>query len=232
MTPRRGALLHRIHRRYPTACGTLRFGETTIEFTRIADADQVLDDVAAEAERRSRQRDVSTVNPLRMPYWAELWESSAAIAEFLIAGPSIEKLKILDLGCGMGLAGAAAAMKGARVLLADIEPLALLLARLNTLPWRQRTRFRRLNWQADRLGEEFDLILGADILYERAQWEFLDPFWRNHLAAGGEILLGEPGRQTGDEFGRWIAERGWKVEQFVRPIGGDKKPIRMFRLKG
>ncbi|HTW94549.1 MAG TPA: methyltransferase [Tepidisphaeraceae bacterium] len=230
MTDRRDALLHRIHRHYPTVTRTLRFGGVTIEFTRIADADRVLDDVAAEADRRSRQRDVKTDDPLRMPYWAELWESSTAIAEYLARGPSLHNRRVLDLGCGMGLAGAAAAAQGAAVLLADIEPLALLLARLNTLPWHDRVRIRRLNWQIDRLPEKFDLILGADILYERPQWEYLDAFWTHHLAPGGQILLGEPGRQTGDAFGPWIAQRRWSAEQFAHPMPGSQKSIRMFRL--
>ena len=41
---------------------------------------------------------------------------------------------------------------------------------------------RRLNWQTDRLDERFALILGADVVYERAQWEYLEPFWKAQLA--------------------------------------------------
>ena len=100
------------------------------------------------------------------------------------------------------------------MLFADLEAPALLFARLNSLPWRRRVRTRRLNWQRDRLAEKFDLILGSDILYERKQWEYLEPFWRAHLAEGGTVLLGEPGRQTGELFMPWIVDRGWALEQF------------------
>jgi predicted nicotinamide N-methyase len=134
------------------------------------------------------------------------------------------------LGCGQGFAGMVAAAMGANVLLADLEPDALLLARLNTLAWRDQVRTRRLNWQTDRLDESFDLILGADVLYDRTQWNFLEPFFRAHLRPRGTVLLGEPGRQTGDMFPDWIERRGWKLETMQVQIGTRPKPIRLFRL--
>ena len=123
---------------------------------------------------------------------------------------------LLDLGCGMGLSGTAAAAAGGRVLFADLEPPALLFARLNSLPYGRRVRTRRVDWRTDRLGERFDRILGADILYERKQWDFLEPFWRAHLAPHGSVLLGEPGRKTGEMFVEWIAERGVGAERVSR----------------
>jgi predicted nicotinamide N-methyase len=142
-------------------------------------------------------------------------------------------LRILDLGCGMGLAGTVAAAVGHRVLFADLEPPALLFARLNSLPfvrYPNQVRTRRLNWQSDTLAERFDLILGADILYERKQWDFLEPFWRSHLAPGGSVLLGEPGRQTGDLFGDWITARHWQLTRLEEPVTTRPRPIRLFQL--
>lgn len=137
---------------------------------------------------------------------------------------------VLDLGCGMGLSGTIAAALGAKVLFADIEPPALLFARLNSLPWSSRVRTRKLNWQSDRLDERFDLIIGADILYERAQWENQELFLRHHLVAGGTVLLGEPGRQTGDLFIEWIRQRGWTLETFAESVPTREKPVRVLRL--
>ena len=138
--------------------------------------------------------------------------------------------RVLDLGCGMGLTGTIAAGLGARVLLADIETPALLFARLNSLPWADQVRARRTNWQTDRLGEQFDLIVGADILYERKQWEFLDAFWRVHLAPGGQLLLGEPGRMTGDTFLDWAPARGWQLRRRDLKVPTREAPVRVLRL--
>ena len=235
-------------------------GCLSLQFTRIADPDRVLDEVANQADLRERltgRRDDD--QDLHLPYWAELWDSAFGVGQFLskvrmdkrtrrlgdqgigVTGHSItlspcrpvplsSPASVLDLGCGMGLAGAVAAALGARVLFADIEPSSLLFARLNSLPWASRVRTRRLDWRTDELAETFDLILGADILYERSQWEFLEPFWRRHLAPYGTVLLGEPGRQTGDLFRDWIESRGWTLRLSEEQVRDRPRPIRIFQL--
>jgi predicted nicotinamide N-methyase len=227
----RDALLWRIHRRYPTITTPLRVGNVDLNFTRVANPDRVLDEVAEEEDRRERVGGVRNEEPLHLPYWAELWESANGIAQYLVRYCSMLAGKsVLDLGCGQGLAGCAAAALGANILFADLEAPALLFAKLNSLPFSDRVRTRRLNWQTDRLDERFDLILGADILYERKQWEHLEPFWRAHLNPDGQILLGEPGRQTGDMFIDWIIAHGWKMERFEEKVVTRDKPIRIFRI--
>jgi hypothetical protein len=131
----------------------------------------------------------------------------------------------------MGLAGTVAASMGHHVLMGDLEPDALLFARLNSLPFASRVRTRRLNWQRDRLDERFDLVLGADVLYDKTQWDHLEPFWRAHLKTRGTVLLGEPGRQTGDLFIDWIQARGWQLQQVNVAATERSKAIRIFVLR-
>ncbi|MGD0463781.1 MAG: methyltransferase [Tepidisphaeraceae bacterium] len=223
-------LLARIQRKYPTTTEDLDLGGVTLRFTRVADPNRVLDEVAAEEDRREKISPIRLPEPQHLPYWAELWESALGIAAVVTKMKFTPSTRVLDLGCGMGLAGAAAAAMGAEVMLVDLETPALLFAKLNCLPLRRRVRIRQLNWQADRLNEQFDLILGADILYDRKQWKFLDEFFKAHLAKEGSVLLGEPGRQSGDLFVPWIAQRGWNLRegsQLARPQG---KAIRVFSL--
>lgn len=225
------ALLHRIHKKYPTLTESIRFGAIEFPFTRIADPDQVLDDVVAEEDRREKTTGVRLADPPHLPYWAELWESARAIAQHLWNEPISSTTRVLDLGCGMGLAGAAAAAMGAQVVLADLETPALLLAKLNSLPYAPRVITRKLDWRKDTLNEKFDLILGSDILYDKSQWEHLDKFWKSHLAPQGRILLGEPGRQTGEMFIPWIAQRhDWLMRETFE-IVNEKKRIRIFGLR-
>ena len=226
-------LRRRIETRYPLVPCAFRFGTLVIPFARVADPDRVLDEVAAEEDRLERVSGVrATSDQLHLPYWAELWDSAIGVGHWLAARRArVESRSVLDLGCGMGLAGTVAAALGARVLFADLETPALLVARLNSLPWRRRVRTRKLDWRTDRLGERFDLILGADILYERKQWDHLEPFWRAHLAPGGAVLLGEPGRQTGDTFIDWIGERGWTLARHEQKVDTREQPIRLFELR-
>ena len=175
-------------------------------------------------------------NELHLPYWAELWDSAFGIGQHLttlnlrMSRDAAQPSRVLDLGCGMGLAGAVAAAMGAEVLLADLESDALLFARLNTLRWADHASVRRVNWQTDRLEQRFDLIVGADVLYDRSQWDYLEPFFRAHLNDDGEVLLGEPGRQTGDMFPEWISARGWALEELRERVITRATPIRLFRL--
>ena len=227
-----GRLRRRIAQRYQTVTETVRVGTLEFPFTRVADPDKVLDEVAAEETRLEKISGVRpTEDQLHLPYWAELWDSAMGIAQWLVRR-SDPPGSVLDLGCGMGLAGTAAAAMGHRVTFADLEAPALLFARLNSLLWADRVRTRRLDWQTDRLGREtFDLILGADILYEKKQWPFLEPFWRAHLSPGGRVLLGEPGRQTGDLFLEWIAPHGWRLTRHAEKVQTRPNPIRLFELR-
>jgi predicted nicotinamide N-methyase len=251
----RHRLLHRICRRYQVITEPVEIGPLRFPFTRIVDPDRVLDEVAAEADLRDRLTGrAAPDDQLHLPYWAEVWESGRGVGEYLSAECKVKSAEleekgvakpdrpplctlhsslctyssVLDLGCGMGMAGTVAAALGARVLFADLEAPSLLFARLNSLPWRRRVRTRRLDWKSDRLGERFELIVGADILYERIQWPWLHAFWRDHLAPGGRVILGEPGRQTGDAFVDWIRTQGWKLAVERVSLASRPRPIRIF----
>lgn len=229
----RQRLIQRINRRYQTITEPMLIGPLRVEFTRIVDPDAVLDQVAEDIDRKERNTGVRQDEVQHLPYWAELWDSAIGLSLRLVQmAPAwgLRRMSALDLGCGMGLVGAVAATLGVQTMLADIETDALLFARLNTVRTLDRARVRQVNWQADRLGEQFDLILGADILYDRSQWEFLDDFWRAHLAPGGQVLLGEPGRQTGEAFINWITARGWTFGATSQPAPPRPKPVRIFEL--
>ena len=216
------SLLERFHRRYRTVSEIVEISPTfSIRFIRIADPNHVLDVVA---------RQETAGDTAALPYWAQLWDSALAVAGWLVEA-DLPTMRVLDLGCGMGLAGTIAARLGHRVLFADIEPLALLFARLNSLSDAAHVRARRVDWRTDHLRERFDCILGADILYEREQWPFLHAFWRKHLEPQGQVILGEPGRQTGDEFIDWIQDRGWNLRQAQRIVKTREQPVRLFELR-
>ncbi len=207
----RAELLRRITADFEVAREVVSVAEMKLDFLRVADPDKVLDDICAQEERA--RRGIKPKRQLRMPYWAAVWESAASVGQWLGERPElVAGRSTMDLGCGMGLAGMAMASLGGRVLLGDIETAALLFAQFNTLAWPDRCRVRRIDWQTDRLNEKFDLIVGSDVLYERAQWEFIEPFLKHHLAETGTAVIGEPGRLRAEEFPRWIADRGWTIE--------------------
>jgi predicted nicotinamide N-methyase len=102
-----------------------------------------------------------------LPYWAELWPAATALAGAL---PEVRGLRVVELGCGLGVPSLVAAARGAVVTATDwardaIELLCENAAR-NELAVRAEVRDWREPWP-----DRFDLALAADVLYERRNVE-------------------------------------------------------------
>jgi predicted nicotinamide N-methyase len=217
-------LTRRISDEFATSFETIQLGSQTLQVLKVADPSAVFDDLVEQAHL------AGTDQLLWEPYWAEAWESAIGVGQRLITLDLIDR-SVLDLGCGIGTAGAVAAKCGARVVMADNAPPALLFARLNSWPWRERVDVSLCDWQRDSLpARPFDLIVGADIIYERQQWGFLNAFWRSHLGQGGSVLLGEPGRLPRGAFQEWAGNHGWSVQLDHETVVGRERPIRVFSL--
>ena len=157
------------------------------------------------------------------PYWAVLWRSGVELARELDREP-LHGLSVVELGCGLGVPSLAAARGGASVLATDSAPEALELvtrsARANAL----RVDTALVDWAAP--GElvrrsPFDLVLAADVLYERPSVAQL----LSLLAQLAPVAwLADPGRPAGEAFLEQ-ASRRWQVETRTRGV------VRLHRLR-
>ncbi|GFM67435.1 methyltransferase [Pseudomonas cichorii] len=120
------------------------------------------------------------------PYWSFCWASGLALAHFLAEHPHwVAGKRVLDFGAGSGVAGIAAIKAGAaEVVACDLDPLALAACRANA-----ELNDVQLGYSADFFAEadRFDLILVADVLYDRANLPLLDQF----LSRGREALVAD-----------------------------------------
>ncbi len=111
-------------------------------------------------------------NPL---YWSFCWASGQVLAEFLLARPAwVRGKRVLDFGCGSGVVAIAAALAGAaEVIACDIDPLALDAAHLNA-----ELNGVRVTLAADycEVAGPVDLIIVADVLYDRSNFPWLQRF--------------------------------------------------------
>ncbi|HSD79611.1 MAG TPA: 50S ribosomal protein L11 methyltransferase, partial [Solirubrobacteraceae bacterium] len=80
-----------------------------------------------------------------LPYWAEMWPSSIALARAL-APRSLGGRRVLELGCGLGLPSVVAALAGADVLATDWAPDALAFAARNARANGVAIRTARVAW--------------------------------------------------------------------------------------
>jgi predicted nicotinamide N-methyase len=159
-------------------------------------ADELIDDTAFDEEEF-------------LPYWAELWPSGLALARHVV-GRELGGARVLELGCGLGLPALAAALRGADVLATDWAEDAIELLRRNAERNGVFLHVARVRWSEPEpllRAAPWDLVLGADLLYEMRNAEQLAELLPQ---LGGEVLLAEPGRPYAKEF----------LEQFrAEPVG-------------
>ena len=120
------------------------------------------------------------------PYWCFCWASGLVLAHWLAEKPEwVRGKRVLDFGAGSGIAAIAAAKAGAaEVVACDLDPLALDACRANA-----ELNGVELTYSADFFQEEdrYDLIIVADVLYDRANLPLLDEF----LSRGREGLVAD-----------------------------------------
>lgn len=120
------------------------------------------------------------------PYWCFCWASGLVLARWLAERPQwVRDKRVLDFGAGSGVAAIAAAKAGAaEVVACDLDPLALAACRANAALNGVELRYSQDFFaEADR----YELIIVADVLYDRANLPLLDHF----LSRGREALVAD-----------------------------------------
>ncbi len=178
-----------------------RFGKLAVKLHRVADPNAVIDAVDAGEFGEDE----------RFPYWTELWPSAFALARYISRMRPLAGVRTVELGCGLGMAGIAAALRGAEVLYTDFEKDALCFARANhELNLGRPGRVRLFDWRTAPRGLSAELVLASDVLYER---RFLGPFIdtiSRIVTPGGTALVAEPGRSIADNTVETLERAGFK----------------------
>ncbi|CAK9040834.1 unnamed protein product [Durusdinium trenchii] len=118
------------------------------------------------------------------PSWAQVWPCAAALALLLTRQPgyTVRGKRVVELGAGLGVAGLAAALAGADVLLLDREPLALhcaaSTAALQSLPVgavdaphaEHMVRAAVYDWSASQtFNFPADVVVASEVLYDPSE---------------------------------------------------------------
>lgn len=167
------------------------------------------------------------VSSATWPLFGLLWPSGAHLAARLAARPVTAGERILEIGCGLALAGLVGHRRGADVTASDCHPLAgAFLAenlRLNALA---PMKYRHGHWSASLLQKQqalddglhalrgrFDLIIGSDLLYERDDEAALARFIARHAAPGAQVWIVDPDRGNRTAFNRNMAAQGFSLKE-------------------
>lgn len=173
------------------------------------------------------------------PYWVKLWPSARMLAKVVLRElwpVAPRPLPVLEVGCGLGLAGLACLARGLDVTFSDVDATALAFAarnaRLNGFASGFRTRL--LDFRAPPAGTRYPVVIGSDLLYEDRLVDPLVSLLQTVLAPGGLGLITDPDRLAARQF-RWkLEEVGFAVTtEFVRagePGGGRTKGT-LYRIR-
>lgn len=132
-------------------------------------------------------------------YWSFCWASGQVLAMYLLENPEMVRDKVVvDFGCGSAVVAIAAKMAGARrVIACDMDADAIVAAKANA-----ELNNVSLEYECDwfNLKERCDLVVAADVLYDRDNLVFLE-----HFAVNAEQVL------LGDSRVKNLADERYKV---------------------
>lgn len=193
------SLLDNLQQRFPLASSCVDIGPWRFELFRHANPDDLISEPDFDRDGR-------------LPYWAELWPSATALAQ-RIAAESGDGRRLLELGCGLGLAAIAAIRAGFDVLATDFYAEALEFTRANAqhnaLP---PPSTRLVDWRRipDDLGL-FDLVVASDVLFERPNVPLVAAVLAQTIAPNGCGWLTDPGRPPAVAFPAECESHGLQI---------------------
>lgn len=227
-----------LHVTPPEALGKLthksvRVGTRTFEIDYPGDADRLLNHPSTHD---AFQADAY------MPYWAELWPSAQMLGEALLIeraksswpsqGSNRPKMRVLEIGCGVGLPGIVALSLGCHVIFSDYDATAVEFAARNAIA-NGFTDFETLplDW---RFPPNFQvpLILAADVIYEERNIAPLLAFIQAVLTPDGICLLSDSDRTTRGGFRYALKQTNLRFSQQKMEADGPTSFAEGRRVKG
>ncbi len=189
-----------LEREFVTTTESVFVGTWELEILRPRNAD----DLISEAD---------FVRDERLPYWADIWPSARVLAAALLEtplAPGEPQPRLLELGCGLGLATIAALRAGYAASATDYYEAALRFTRANA--WHalhQVPEARLVDWRAfpPDLGH-FHRVIAADVLYEHHYAPLIAAAIAQSLAPDGTATIADPGRVAAPAFLDGLAAHG------------------------
>lgn len=199
---------------YKTEAVTLDISGHTFTLKVVSNIDELFSDLV------NKGADHEDVKDERIPYWAELWPSAIAMAEFLMDRGLIKKgMQVTELGCGIGLPGIVAGKMGAQVIFTDYLQSALQLAEINfRLNNCTNALFKIMDWRHPNKEFSAELVLASDVAYERKSFPALIRCLKALCKPDGHILLAEPNRNFASGLIEELKKAGFTLKSETESI--------------
>ena len=181
---------------------TLEFDGMDIHLCSLRDNQQFHDADGAALE--------NGITSAEWPLFGLLWEAGGALARHMLTYP-IEHLRILEVGCGLGLASLILKRRNGDITATDRHPESQRFLAYNTwLNQGQDIPFVRSDWEApDTTMGRFDLIVGSDLLYQREHPRLLASFLEQHARPSCTVIIADAQRGHLGQFCKQMAGHGF-----------------------
>ena len=182
-----------------------RLGDSDFEIRSLLDRQQFSDpDGAALA---------LGISSASWPLFGMVWPSARMLANAMQT-QDLGGRRILEVGCGLGLASLVIHRRLGNITASDCHPLTEAFLRanvqLNALP---PLKYQTGHWARANPGLGlFDLIIASDVLYERDQPDILARFIDLHAAPGADIIVLDPDRGNRNRFCSRMQTLGYGVQ--------------------
>ena len=162
------------------------------------------------------------------PYWAHVWPGSRSLAR-VMAQVDCAGRRVVDLGCGLGLAGIVAALRGGLVTMVDRAGAGAQFARANAELNGCRVAVVQSDLCQPGVRGVFDYCLAADVTYDPILQSALALFLQQHLAPAGRAWCAESVRTFDEGFRRACEALGLRAtESEVRELDEQREvPVRL-----
>lgn len=154
-----------------------------------------------EIREQYRQQIEKDTHP-PFPYWAKIWPSAIALAEFIEAKPEyVKDRRVLELAAGLALPSLVAAGQAKEVIASDYLAEAVEYIRHSVILNRYTNcKSMLINWHAIPPETDPDLVIMSDVNYETGEFEQLLKVIHTFLEKHIKIILSTPQRLMAKEF--------------------------------
>jgi len=200
---------------------TIEFGSTDIHIKTLRDRQQFSDPLGI-----AKNLGISSAN---WSLFGIVWASGEILAKLMFQF-DIEGKRILEVGCGIGLASLVLNKRSANITATDYHPEVEKFLKDNAkLNNTQTIPFTRTAWTDENVSlGTFDIIIGSDLLYEEQHARELSHFIEEHAKPNCEIIIVDPGRKYHARFTKMMQALGYvyhankykNLAELTQPIRG------------
>lgn len=209
-------LYNKIREQYSVGFESLKLSsELHLHLLKITDLEQVLDGKDP------------LQNPSEFPFWIRLWEAAIVLANLMVSLAPEPGTSVLELGAGLGAPGLAAAAMGCNVTLSDYEEMILDFEQVSAAAsGLDGVRFSMLDWLNPPDMEQFDVILGAEVLFREEFFEPLLGILNRAVKPEGVVYMAHDSKRKSVYPFLQLAEKNFSIsvsKRVLKSIEGNKE---------